>query len=57
VVEVDTAAFQERLDFGVGALFSVDGVPTRIVLVCRPTNDELGLGDDFKGVWSGLIVG
>ena len=28
VVEVDAAAFQKRLDFGVGTLFAVDGVPT-----------------------------
>jgi hypothetical protein len=48
VVEVDAAAFQKRLDFGVGALFAVDAVPTRVVFVCRPSDDELGLGRTSK---------
>ena len=56
VVKVDSAAFQKRLDFSVGALLAVDGIPTRVVFVRRPSDDELGLGDDFKGIWSGLIL-
>ena len=48
VVEVDAMAFQKHLDFSVGALFSIDGVLTWIVFVCRPSDDELGFGVTSK---------
>ena len=56
MVQVDTTTFEERLDFGIGARFPVDGVLARVVPIRGAIDNERRVRNDLERVRAGLCV-
>lgn len=54
MVEVDTTPLEECLYFLVVALLPVDGIFATVALVRGSSDDEVGAGNHFEGIGSGL---
>lgn len=54
--QIDTTVLEQRCRLRVAARLVVDGVLRLVVLVGRTGDDERRVGDDLKGIGSGLRV-
>lgn len=54
MIQIDPATLEKSLHFTVVATATIDGVLATIVLVGRPSDDELRTRNKFKAIGAGL---